>query len=125
MNKKEVVVRTAVSAGLLAVVTGGPAFAQHCYNPNKPAGAGAQVVFDENFAEPVSMTNGLANRIEKGIVDVETGEGYHGIVGADFDGDGEADFSTWQVTPTGSIPDQAIHNGSPDHGIIEIPFGEE
>jgi len=113
-----------LSAGTLAIFAG-PALAEHCYNPNKPAGAGAQVILDENFeVGPDSVqTKGLQNRIDKGLVDTEEGEGYHGIVGFDLDGDGEADFSTWQVTPTGSIPHQAIFNGSPDHGIIQIPLG--
>lgn len=106
----------------LAVVMAGAALAHECVNAsqmgNRP-GAGAQVVFGEGD-EPVSITNGLARRIEKGIVDAESGDGFHGKLGFDFDGDGVADGATWQVTPGGSIPSQAQENGPPCRGITNF-----
>jgi hypothetical protein len=104
-------------AGVLLV--GSPAFAHECTNANKPPAAGAQVVIGPND-DLVSATRGVVKRIEKGIIDPESGEGFHGIVAFDFDGDGTADASTYIVGPTGEIPEQAQDNGSPDHGIVNI-----
>jgi hypothetical protein len=112
-------------AGIGAVVVAtvsltGTAAAFHCTNLSKDAqnpGAGAQVVIDANTDEIVSASNGVQKRVENGLIDPETGEGYHGLVGLDFDGDGEADASTYIVTPNDVLPDGAIENGSADHGI--------
>ena len=70
--------------------------------------------------EVVSATKGLVNRFERGIIDPDTGDGFHGIVGFDEDGDGVADASTYIVGPNGEIPLNAQLRGSPDHGIINI-----
>jgi hypothetical protein len=107
---------------LVAVlVSAAPALADECFNASKNEQnplAGDQVVFDAETEDVISMTNGLANRVERGIVDPETGEGFHGIIGAEHDG-GFA-TSTFLVTPDGHIPETAQFNGSPDHGIINV-----
>jgi hypothetical protein len=113
----------AAVAGAAMVLMTGTASAFHCTNVSKDAknpGAGAQVVIDANTDEIVSASRGVEKRVEKGLIDPETGEGYHGLLGLDFDGDGEADRSTYLVTPNNVLPDGAIENGSPDHGINSL-----
>jgi len=108
------------TASVATVLLTGTASAFHCTNVSKDAknpGAGAQVVIDANTDEIVSATKGVEKRVEKGLIDPETGEGYHGLIGLDFDGDGQPDASTYIVTPNDVLPDTAIENGSPDHGI--------
>ena len=109
-----------VVAGL--VLTTGLAGAHECTNANKPPGAGAQIVIDGNTDAVVSATKGLTNRFDRGLIGPD-GEGFHGIVGIDIDGDGQADFSTYIVTPNGELPTQAQQNGSSDHGIINLCGG--
>ena len=55
---------------------------------------------------------GLRNRIAQGLVDPGTGEGYRGLVGLDFDGDGTADVFTYEVMPNGELPEEAQKNGA-------------
>jgi hypothetical protein len=98
----------------------GTASAFHCTNVSRNAnnpGAGAQVVIDANTDEIVDATKGVEKRVEQGLIDPATGEGYHGLVGLDFDGDGAADASTYIVTPNDVLPDPAMDNGPADHGI--------
>jgi hypothetical protein len=109
-------------AGTLFGVTGGTAFAHECFNISKneqnPT-AGAQIILDgdDNI---LWATNGMMARIDQGLIDPATGEGYHGIIAFDFTGDEVADASTFIVTPTGEIPLVAQESGSPDHGIVNI-----
>jgi hypothetical protein len=122
MHRFRRLIAGAALAATLFALTGGTALAGECFNADKNAhnpGAGAQVVLDgeDNI---VSATNGVMNRVEKGLIDPDSGEGYHGLIAFDFDGDGEADASTFIVTPNDEIPEQAQENGSPDHGIINI-----
>ena len=53
---------------------------------------------------------GLANRFAQGLVDPETGEGFHGLIGFDFDGDA-VDFSTYIVGPDDEIPSSPSSTG--------------
>lgn len=102
------------------VLLAGPAGAWECTNADKPAGAGAQVIFGGDDGV-IFATKGLENRIDRGIIDPETGEGYHGIVAWDEDGDGVADGHTFVgIGPEGEIPLSAQLNGSPDHGIVNL-----
>jgi hypothetical protein len=106
-------------------LSGSAAFAHECTNASRNAhkpDAGAQVVFaSSDEAPPLYVSQGLANRIDRGIVDFESGEGFHGLIAFDEDGDGEVDGSTYiGVGPDGSIPLNAQLNGSPDHGIVNI-----
>lgn len=108
---------------VVAVMLGsGIAGAHQCTNASKPPGAGAQVVIDGNTDEVVYATKGLLNRFERGLIGPD-GEGYHGLVGVDLDGDAKADMMTYIVTPTGEIPTKAQQNGSPDHGIVNLCGG--
>jgi hypothetical protein len=104
----------------------GSAFADHCTNAQRDQhdpSKGVQVVLDVSGAEASieSANQGVINRIDNGIIDPETGEGFHGLVGLDFDGDQTVDVMTYQVGPDGdALPQTAIDNGSPDHGIVDI-----
>jgi hypothetical protein len=109
-------------AGILAsLLIASTALGFECTNASKsrPA-AGAQVVFAVD-GTPLYVTNGLLNRIDKGLVDEETGEGYHGQVAFDLDGDGVADASVYfGVGPDGEIPLNAQLKGPACRGLTNI-----
>jgi hypothetical protein len=98
------------------------ALATDCTNASKPAAAGVQVVINLQTGEIEWTTQGVAQRIERGVIDPATGEGFHGLLGFDFDGDGVVDVSTWDgVGPSGhEIPVQAQVNGPADRGVTSI-----
>ena len=108
----------------MTLVLSAPAFAHECFNVSKNEhnpGAGAQVVLGPDD-EIVSATNGVVNRIEHGLIDPETGEGFHGIIAFDEDGDGVADASTYIVGPNDEIPEQAQERGAECAGIVNIEY---
>jgi hypothetical protein len=108
------------------VVFAGTAFADHCTNIQRDQhdpSKGVQVVLDVSGDEASieSANQGVINRVNRGIIDPATGEGFHGLIGLDFDGDQHVDVMTYQVGPEGdALPETAIENGSPDHGIVDI-----
>lgn len=115
--------RTAVTtaAAAAALLVAAPAAMAHqCVNASKPPQAGAQIVFDAATDDIVYVTPGLQKRIDRGQIDLETGEGFHGIIGVDFDGDGVADFSTYIVGPESQIPLTAQFNGPDCKGIVNV-----
>ena len=65
---------------------------------------------------------GLENRIAQGIVDFESGEGFHGLIAFDVDGDGVADASTYiGVGPEGDeLPIEAQFRGPACRGITNL-----
>src|SRR5262245_53557966 len=106
---------------VLSILIAAPALAFECTNASKsnPA-AGAQIMFGPN-GEVLFITQGLQNRIEQGIVDPDTGEGFHGLIAIDVDGDGLADFSTWAgVGPDGEIPLEAQFRGPACRGLTNL-----
>ena len=109
---------TAVTAISVMGLTAGPALAHHCINPNKQPTAGAQVTLGAPSFDPVAHTDVFQKRIDRLGFD-EALASYAGPVGIDLDGDMVADVSTYQVTPTGSLPDGAVLNGSECNGIID------
>jgi hypothetical protein len=109
----------ALAATAAIVLTAGPSLAHECTNLDKVAGAGAQLVFGPGDTIEYIST-GLQKRIDQGIVDPETGEGFSGLIAFDEDGDGTADFFTYIVGPNDELPDQAQWNGSVCHGVINI-----
>ena len=119
---KKLVVLAAASLGSVALMAG-PAFAHECVNASKPQKAGAQIILDAD-GNPIDATKGVQKRIEKGLIDPETGDGFHGIIGFDT-GDGNI-VSTYIVGPNGEIPPQAQQNGPACRGItnIEVYFTE-
>jgi len=109
------------TALLISVVIAAPALAHQCTNASKsdPA-AGAQIVFGPD-EQPIFITQGLLSRIDRGLVDAETGEGFHGIIAFDLDGDGAADVSTWiGVGPDGQIPLEAQFAGAACRGLTNV-----
>lgn len=57
---------------------------------------------------------------DAGAVDLEAGEGFHGLIRFDFDGDNVADVATYIVGPDGEIPRQAKDNGAPCAGVVNF-----
>jgi hypothetical protein len=119
--------RTRITAAILGVaaslVLASSALASDCINVSKSDQAdGAQVLIDGTTGEIVWITEGLATRLEQGVVDPETGEGFHGLIAFDADGDGDADFSTWfGVGPDGTeIPIEAQLMGPACRGLTSI-----
>jgi hypothetical protein len=120
MGRRIAAALVGIVASLLLAST---ALASHCVNASKSdQTAGAQVVLNAVTGEIVWATTGLTTRVEQGLVDPVTGEGFHGLVALDFDGDGVGDVSTWfGVGPDGqALPDQAIGNGPACRGITDI-----
>lgn len=109
----------AVTLMVAAIVTAAPAFATHCTNADKDPTAGDQVVVDSDF-HIVSISDGLQHRVDQGLVDLNTGEGFSGLIGIDITGDGIADLTTFFVGPNLEIPDVAQLSGAPCHGIVGI-----
>jgi hypothetical protein len=118
--KRALVVTTGAVAGL--VLMAGPALADNCTNASKKyADSGAQIVFGPND-EVLFITRGLQNRIAQGLVDPDSGEGFHGIIAFDENADGVAEFSTWiGVGPDGhEIPIEAQFRGPACRGITNL-----
>lgn len=118
--------RRSITATFLGIVASlaivSSAFAHECFNASKQdQAAGAQLLFDATTGEIVWMTEGLANRLEQGVIDPATSEGFHGLVAFDIDGDGDADFSTWiDVGPDGSVPLVAQLSGPACRGLTNL-----
>jgi hypothetical protein len=118
--------RRPITAAVLAVAASlavaSTAFAMDCTNASRsdPA-AGAQALIDGATGQVVWVSNGLAQRLEAGVVS-PTGEGFHGLIAIDFNGDGVADVSTWVgVGPTGeALPVTALVNGPACRGVTSI-----
>jgi len=109
-----------VAAVAAVGLSGGAALAHECVNASKQnQAAGVQITFGMDDSV-VYISHGLQSRIDRGLVDLETGEGFHGLIGFDMDGDGVADLSTWIVGPEGEIPMQAQMNGPACRGVTNI-----
>jgi hypothetical protein len=106
---------------LASLLIASTALGFECTNVSKSRpSAGAQVVFGVN-GEILFVTKGLANRIEQGLVDPESGEGFHGQAAFDLDGDGVADASVYfGVGPDGEIPLNAQLKGPACRGLTNI-----
>jgi hypothetical protein len=86
----------------------------------KYADSGAQLVFGSND-EVLFISRGLENRISQGMVVFESGEGFHGLIAFDVDGDGVADANTWiGVGPEDEIPIEAQFRGPACRGLTNI-----
>jgi len=105
---------------VLTLMLATSALAFECTNLSKPPAAGTQVVFGPGD-EIVWVSRGLERRIEQGLVDPETGDGFHGLLGFDFDGDGVVDASTYiGVGPDGEIPLEAQFAGPACRGLSNL-----
>jgi hypothetical protein len=108
-----------IAAAATIVLTAGPGLAHECINASRNGTAGAQIILGADDSV-LWISNGLQSRIDRGLVDLETGEGYSGLVGFDIDGDGVGDVATWIVGPNGELPLKAQFNGDPCKGATNI-----
>jgi hypothetical protein len=108
-----------IAAAATIVLTAGPGLAHECVNASRNGTAGAQIILGADDSV-LWISNGLQSRIDQGLVDPETGEGFSGLVGFDIDGDGVGDVATWIVGPNGEIPLKAQFNGDPCKGVTNI-----
>ena len=112
---------TAILTGALAsLLIASTALGFECTNLSKSDPmAGAQVLIGPS-GEILWTTNGLANRLERGLVGPD-GDGFHGIVALDLDGDDVADVSTYiGVGPDGEIPIEAQLRGPACRGMSNL-----
>jgi hypothetical protein len=109
-----------VVATTVLLATEASAWAHECVNASKNESAGVQIVIDANTGSIVWLSTGLQQRIEQGVVDPDTGDGFSGLLGFDLNGDGTADVSTFIVGPNVEIPEQAQFNGPACHGITNV-----
>lgn len=120
MRRLARVLGVGMASGATMVLVAAPALAHQCVNASKQnQAAGVQVVVDGATGEIVWTTVGLANRLDRGLVGPD-GEGFHGLVGIDFDGDTVADIATFIVGPGSEIPRTAQDSGDPCRGITNI-----
>jgi hypothetical protein len=118
--------RRQTTAALLGVaaslVFASSALATECVNASKQPDAGAQVVIDIQTGETVFVSDAVQKRIDRGLIDPATGAGFHGLLGFDFTGDGEADVTTWfGIGPDGTeIPEVAQFRGPACRGVTNI-----
>jgi hypothetical protein len=111
----------AATALVASVAIASTALGHECVNASKAdQRAGTQVVLGPD-GEVLSISAGLASRIERGVVDFETGDGFHGLVGFDMDRDGTVDLATWMgVGPDGEVPINAQLRGPACRGLTNI-----
>jgi hypothetical protein len=110
---------TAVAASAAITLSAGPSLAHECVNASKNGGAGAQIVFSST-GDVEWISQGLQKRIDAGLVDLDSGEGFHGLIGLDMNDDGTADLTTWIVGPDGEVPEKAQYNGPVCKGVTNI-----
>jgi hypothetical protein len=111
----------ALGGAAAIVLSAGPSLAHECVNASKSdQSAGVQVIVDLTTGEVEWTTPGLAARFAQGLVDPDTGEGFHGLVGFDFNGDGILDVSSFIVGPEDEVPEVAQINGPACSGITNI-----
>jgi hypothetical protein len=109
----------AVATVTMLTVGAGSALAHQCVNPDKQAGAGAQVIIDANNEDalPTFANPGIERRFMSGVTSQDT---FRGLIGIDVDSDGDADMTTWIVGKYGAIPLKAQLSGAECHGVINI-----
>jgi hypothetical protein len=104
---------------VLSILIAAPVFAHECVNASKQdQAAGAQIVFGPND-EVLYITEGLQTRLDQGVIGPD-GEGFHGLIAFDLDGDGVADASTYIVGPEGEVPIEAQFRGPACRGLTNI-----
>ena len=123
MNERTLARRIlATAAALIATFAiASTTLAHECVKASKhDQSAGTQVIFGAD-GEILDVTAGLLKRVEQGLVDPDSGEGFRGLAGFDLDGDGTVDVSTWfGVGPDGEIPLNAQLRGPACKGLTNI-----
>ena len=113
---------SAIAAVAMSLALATSVLAIDCANASKNQAAGVLAVIDIDTGAPVWISDGLQQRIDHGVIDPATGEGLHGLIGLDVDGDGISDASTWVgVGPDGDeIPFTAQENGPACRGLTSV-----
>ena len=117
--------RRPITAAFLGIVASlaiaSSALGHECVNASKSdQAAGAQILIGPT-GEIVWTTEGLAARLAEGVVDPDTGAGFHGLIAFDADGDGNADYSTWiDVGLDGEVPLVAQLSGPACRGLTNL-----
>ena len=109
----------AVTLIAAVVLTAGPALAGACTNADKPPAAGVQVTISFVTGH-IIVSSGVQQRIDAGVIDPVTFEGFSGLAGFDVTGDDVADLTTYIVGPNVELPHEAQLNGAECHGIVSI-----
>ena len=115
--------KAATTVGLTAalMMAAGPALAHQCMNASKQPDAGVQVIVGGDFETIVWASPQVQSRVANGTIDLESGDGFHGQFGVDFDGDLVPEFVVWvNIGPDGQIPLQAQLRGAACQGIVNI-----
>lgn len=114
MRRTAIIATAAVSTVLVGAA---PAIAHQCVNPDKQPGAGAQVIVNDATGQMTFANPGIERRFTSGVT---TEDSFRGLIGFDFDGDGNVDGTTWIVGKTGEIPQQAQQAGAECHGVLNF-----
>ena len=110
-------VTTVAAVPVILALSAAPALAHQCTNASKPPDKGWRVLVGPGD----SLTFASAGLEKQFYADPEaTMERFSGIIGIDFDGDGDADMSTYIVGPEDEIPHQAQENGAACKGIVNV-----
>jgi hypothetical protein len=115
------IIRAAGLGALASLVLAATALATDCTNASRNGDAGAQIIINLVTGD-IWLTEGLTNRVDKGLVDISSGEGFHGLAALDFDGDGVGDVTTWVgIGPDGTaLPWQARFRGPACRGVTDL-----
>ena len=118
--------RRPITAAFLGIVASlaiaSSALAHECVNASKSdQAAGAQALIDANTGEILWITEGLTNRLAKGVVDPNHRRRPPRPDRLRCHGDGNADYSTWiEVGPDGEVPLVAQLSGPACRGLTNL-----
>jgi len=96
----------------LVALAAGPVLAGHCTNADKNPAAGVQVTINLVTGQ-ITVSSGLQQRIDQGIVDPITFEGFSGLAGFDVTGDNVADLTSFLIKLAGDTDLQARFKSDP------------
>ena len=105
---------------VLSLLMATSVLAFECTNLSKPPAAGTQVVFGP-AGEIVWVSRGLERRIEQGLVDPETGDGF-----TDCSASISTATASWMPAPTSALGRTADPGGGPVRGASlprHVEFG--
>lgn len=117
MRRVHRVATTAVAVPVFFAIGSGLAYAHQCTNASKPQDAGWRVLVGPDDSLTFN-DKGLARQFATDPAAAFSR--FSGIVGIDFDGDGDADLSTYIVGPDDELPEVAQVAGAECHGIVHV-----
>lgn len=98
----------------------GPALAHQCTNASKPQDKGWRILVDVSTEDETLTFNDPGLERQFNTDPEATMDRFSGIIGLDFDGDGDADLSTFIVGPDDEVPVEAQERGAECKGIVNI-----